>query len=487
VNPGWQDRVVAVLPGTPTRLLLDYTRLHELDLDSGRLSRERIAPVDGAPIWFADRSGDARLVRAFELDEKRLRTLVRNGDDTIWTEVATHRVDALPVFVPLTGDPLDAHRLYAIGAGAGGTLGLYGWTTTAGELDDTPIAPLRPGLLGVVQNPQRTEIYGLRYLAADGIEWLDPAYAEVERRVAAALPNRAIRILSVSDGLRRVVVGAGAENGPGDYYVYDRQDGALLPLGSAYRNWPDHPIAAVRAVQISGADGERFDAYLSAPAARVTDADRRAAIVIPRADGFPHDFFDFDPLVQILNQRGYAVLQLHDRRRLRFPDEAAAELYDWTPAPPDDVLAATDWLVGEGFAPAGRVCVVGLGFGGYTALMAAAVASNRYACVVSANGPTNLDLLAQNWRYLALPVNPEQQLSPVNRADTLDAPVLLVHGADNKLVAPDHARSMRARLERLDHSPEYLELEAEDHELSTLEAQAAFLRTLLAFVGEHLD
>jgi len=136
---------------------------------------------------------------------------------------------------------------------------------------------------------------------------------------------------------------------------------------------------------------------------------------------------------------------------------------------------------------AGRVCAVGLGYGGYTALMAAAFAKDSYACVASANGPTNLDLLGQNPRYAALPVNPEPQSSPVNHVTSIVAPVLLVHGADNRLVTPDHARGMRARLDRLDRRVEYLELEAEDHELSTVEAQTTFLRTLLAFLGEHLD
>jgi len=264
-SPVWRDRLVAILPATKTRLLLEYSAtLYELDLDSERLSRVHRPLLDDAHFWFADRGGEARLLRAIAWNEKVQRMLVRNGEATTWTEVASHRTDALPVFVPLTFDRVEADRIHVVSAHTNGTLGLYGWRTTTGAFDEAPIAPLREGLLGVVSNPQRTEIYGLRYLAADGhVEWLDPDHAEVERRIAAALPDRVIRVLSVSDELRRVVVAARTPNGPGDYYVYDRQDGALLPLGAAYRDWPDHPIAPVRTVQIRGADGASFDAYLS--------------------------------------------------------------------------------------------------------------------------------------------------------------------------------------------------------------------------------
>ena len=112
-------------------------------------------------------------------------------------------------------------------------------------------------------------------------------------------------------------------------------------------------------------------------------------------------------------------------------------------------------LVENGIIDSSRICIAGISYGGYAALMGGALTPDLYKCVVSINGVTNLVDMYQYDKYehghthdvvaymeMQFAANAAGKVdkkimngrSPDNYADSFTAPVLLVHAENDKIV-----------------------------------------------------
>lgn len=167
---------------------------------------------------------------------------------------------------------------------------------------------------------------------------------------------------------------------------------------------------------------------------------------------------DFPALAEYLAGHGYAVAM---------PDYRKAPAHPF-PAARDDVLAATTWLRGRG-AELGidpsRVAFIGRSAGAQLAFSVAdAMRGPAVRGVASLYGPLDL-----RWGY-AHPGNPRvlagratlraylggnpkdvpaayDAASPIQHVDAASPPALLIHGARDELVSPEHAERFAARME----------------------------------------
>lgn len=75
--------------------------------------------------------------------------------------------------------------------------------------------------------------------------------------------------------------------------------------------------------------------------------------------------------------------------------------------------------------------------------------------------------------------------SPALRAAEADAPVLLLHGLDDTVVPFEQSRMMASALERAGRPHQLIELEGEDHWLSTNETRQRMLAETVRFLETH--
>jgi dipeptidyl aminopeptidase/acylaminoacyl peptidase len=142
----------------------------------------------------------------------------------------------------------------------------------------------------------------------------------------------------------------------------------------------------------------------------------------------------------------------------------------------DDVTDGTRWLAAEGYADAGRICIVGWAYGGYAAQMGAVKEPALYACAVSIAGVSDLrDRIGWFRNYLNGRIYTRnigdgwkdkkslEENSPVNGAGRIKVPVLLAHGTKDRVVDIRQSRDMAAALKRAGKSFQYVELEDADH------------------------
>ena len=80
-----------------------------------------------------------------------------------------------------------------------------------------------------------------------------------------------------------------------------------------------------------------------------------------------------------------------------------------------------------------------------------------------------------------------KQTSPTNLSDSFSAPVLLIHGTDDRVVDVKHSRRMHNALTKADKPVEYVELEDGTHSLHIEENRIAALRAMEQFLATHLQ
>ena len=122
-----------------------------------------------------------------------------------------------------------------------------------------------------------------------------------------------------------------------------------------------------------------------------------AAVVFPHGGPYYRDYWGYDELVQLMANRGYAVLQLNFRGSTGYGQEwRKAGHRAWARVVRDDIAAGAHWLVSQGIADAARMCIVGWSYGGYAALIAAVKEPQLYRCAVSIAGVSDMSQLARD-------------------------------------------------------------------------------------------
>jgi len=161
----------------------------------------------------------------------------------------------------------------------------------------------------------------------------------------------------------------------------------------------------------------------------------------------------------------------------------------------DDVCNGAKYLVDKGLADSDKLCIDGGSAGGYTTLGALAF-KDVFKAGCSLYGVADLSLLASDThkfesRYLDGLVGkyPEQKdiyekRSPILSVDTLNCPILLLQGDEDKIVPPNQAEEMhKALLEK--GIPTCLKIyEGEQHGFRKSENIEDALDSELAFYGK---
>lgn len=353
----------------------------------------------------------------------------------------------------------------------------------------------------LMRAPQMGEVIGIRGgLMGDSAEGIwHPGYKALQAGIDRALPGRANTLLQFSaDGARYLLHSIG--NGePGQYLVGQRKDGTLSVLADTYPGLAEATLPRKTAHVARARDGIELPVILTLPRGR--DPQRLPTVLLPHGGPISEDTMEFDPWVQFLADRGYAVLQVNFRGSSGFGhSHMQAGLKRWGLEMQDDLSDALQWLIQRGTADPARVCIVGGSYGGYAALMGVAKTPELYRCAVSFAGVTDLlDLEMHQRDFVNGAAVFSQQIgsawgdrdqlkatSPVRLADKIQAPVLLIHGTADLSVPFSQGKDMASALKRAGKRYRFIEQEDGDHHLGQQVHRTQFFRELEAFLAEHL-
>ncbi|MGB3740182.1 MAG: alpha/beta fold hydrolase [Pontixanthobacter sp.] len=467
------------------------------DLDKVGKFYEVQSPRQGVWHWEVDNAGVVRVGMGWQ--GNRLRVYYRSdADDDLELVAKVNRDDEDETFWSSAQIVAGTDTCYVLTEDDDGRVGLRMFDYSTGKVTDT-----------VYQHPE----YDLTSAAfskgkpiaayyaddRDQVVWFDKQREATHRTVRAALTEDEVWIPAMSDDGKRALIWAGGESDPGVLYYYDAEAGRVDELAQMRSNLDFRQLAKPRPVTISARDGTPIRSYLTLPRGR----EIRGLPLIVMPHGGPYgvrDKLDYDDWVQLLANRGYAVLQPNYRGSGGY-GEAFFELGTGQigRSMQDDLDDAMDWAVTQGIADPGRVCIVGGSYGGYAAMWAVIRNPERYRCAASWSGVTDWDsILKYDSQFLSRkgiqafrervegdPSFDLDTVSPYRLADTLSRPLLLAQGGEDTVVPVSQYDKMRKAARDAPVKPELLLIEDEDHSFTSEETETKWFDALTGFLARH--
>jgi dipeptidyl aminopeptidase/acylaminoacyl peptidase len=251
-------------------------------------------------------------------------------------------------------------------------------------------------------------------------------------------------------------------------------------------------------------DGLEIPAYLTVPRGS-SGKNLPLVVMIHGGPWVAGDEWYWNPEVQFLASRGYAVLQPNYRGTTHYGwKHFSSSFKQWGLAMQDDVTDSVRWAIDEGVADPKRVCIYGASYGGYATMMGLAKEPQLFKCGINYVGVTDLDLfLSATWSDFAYSEFLKYQMkdmfgdasrdrerlkatSPVELASRITAPVLMAYGAQDVRVVPEHGTRMKAALERQGRPPEWMMVEGEGHGFREPKNQVMFYGAMEKFLERNI-
>jgi dipeptidyl aminopeptidase/acylaminoacyl peptidase len=331
----------------------------------------------------------------------------------------------------------------------------------------------------------------------------DDAFARDLERIGEVLPEGEYGFRSMTEDDRYVLVAVDSDVDPSSTYVYDRETGEAELL---YRTRPEVPteqMAAMRPVRYTARDGIEIPAYLTVP--QGVEAKDLAVVVLPHGGPWARDFWGFDGFAQFLANRGYAVLMPNFRGSTGYGKEFLnLGNEQWgTGTMQHDISDGVQWLIDQGIADPEKVAIMGGSYGGYATLAGLAFTPDLYAAGVDIVGPSNIITLLNSippyWKPmqklfavrvgdLSDPADLERMeaQSPLNSADAITAPLLVIQGANDPRVKQAESDQIVVALRDKGQPVEYLVAANEGHGFANEDNNLAMFAKIEQFLATHL-
>ena len=164
----------------------------------------------------------------------------------------------------------------------------------------------------------------------------------------------------------------------------------------------------------------------------------------------------------------------------------------------DDALTCARYVIDRGIADPARVAITGRSYGGYLTLAALVRFPGVFAAGVDVCGMSDLLTFYRDtepWIAAAAvtkygdPIHDREllaDLSPLARAERIDAPLLVVHGELDTNVPVGESVQIVAALRALGRPVEFLPVPGEGHEYRRVDSRRLVVHRMLEFLGQHL-
>ncbi len=340
------------------------------------------------------------------------------------------------------------------------------------------------------------------YLAFDGTKtrpvMFDPRLQSVFGKVYRAFPKLDVTLVDSTPDFSKFIVVTRGNGESGTYYSIDMAQFRADPIG--YERPLIHPdqVGPVSTVEYKSGDGLDLDGILTLPPGR--EPKNLPVVMLPHGGPYAHDIETFDWWAQAFASRGYAVFQPNFRgstnRDMAFRNAGDGQ---WGRTMQTDISDALAELVKRGVADPKRACIMGASYGGYAALAGVTLQRGLYRCAVAVAPVSDLEdmywlnftesgknrMTRRNYLEALGERSKFGEVSPRRHAGNADAPILLIHGKDDTVVAYNQSTLMADALRSAGKPYELVTLSEEDHWLSKAATRMQMLEESMRFVQKY--
>lgn len=326
----------------------------------------------------------------------------------------------------------------------------------------------------------------------------DSKMKTIHRQLAKAFKGRTMDIVSSTRDGSELMVRVTSDVNPGEYYFFNNET-KKASFFWANMSWIDPRLLRPMLLdEVVTEDGFTLTVRLTLP-----EGDGPAPLIV-HPHGGPHgvaDRWEFNREVQLLANRGFAVLQVNMRGSGDSGERFVSAGYkEWGGKMIDDIAVATRWAMDHPKIDGSRVCAYGASYGAYAAYMLAIREPDLLKCTAGYVGVYDLNIMyttgdiPKGWggkSYLerAIGTDPAQleAFSPTKHADKIKANTMLVHGEADVRAPIEHAYAMRKALKKAGKDVEWIEINQSGHGAFSMRSKMELYEGLLSFLDANLN
>ncbi len=446
--------------------------------------------------WFASPDGEIRL--ALTSDSVQESILYRASEAAPFKEVM--RNDFETAFIPMGFVKGSNTNIYALSNDNRDKLSLVEYDAANGK----EVRNIYEDKLGDLNfegysSIRQEVLYTSSFVNRNQKNVLNPTLKEVYAVLKKKFPDMEITFLDNDINLNGFIIRAYSDVHPGEYYYYNKNSKELKPLIADNPKLKDLAMYPMEEVSYLSRDNRTIHAYVTYPSKQR----KNSPVVVLVHDG-PNrrTEWGFDPEVQFLANRGYTVFQVNYRGSVGYgKDFWTAGFKEWGGKIQSDITDGVAWLIHQGIADKDRIAIMGAGFGGYSALYAAAFNSTLYRCAISSSGYSNMFTYFREipphlkhyvqlyYRIIGNPAKESelfQAISPIFHADKVRIPVLYFQGGKDKFTSVTDANQFVGKLKNNQIPVRYIFKKDEGKRFRNEENVVEYYQEIEQFLAEYL-
>jgi dipeptidyl aminopeptidase/acylaminoacyl peptidase len=307
-------------------------------------------------------------------------------------------------------------------------------------------------------------------------------------------------IESYSSDLQTFIISTTSDTKVTTYHMYHRPTKKITLLCCARPELAKYPLQPMQCIDIKSRDGLTLHSYLTLPCTGQTT--NLPLVLLVHGGPWSADHWGFSSIVQLLANRGYAVLQVNFRGSSDFGKTFLnAGNKEWGGKMHDDLIDAIMWAMQQKIADPHRIAIMGGSYGGYAALCGAAFTPDVFSCAVDLFGMCNLFTRITNaapylqpWlatlnKRVGDPVADADLLrarSPIFSADHIKIPMFIAQGENDPRCTMVQSIEITQALKKNNVACEYMVFENEGHGLAKPENRLKMFGAIEQFLAKYL-
>jgi len=332
------------------------------------------------------------------------------------------------------------------------------------------------------------------------LKFLDKIAEDRYNRIKKELGDYEVVITGTNKDEDKFLVRTYSDRSLGAYYFYDMNTDKLTKVAEVSPWINEKELSIQKPIQYTSRDGLTINGYLTLPNGK--EAKNLPVVINPHGGPWARDNWGYNPEIQFLANRGYAVLQMNFRGSTGYGKKFwEASFREWGLKMQDDISDGVKWLVDQGIADPKKVAIYGGSYGGYATLAGITYTPDLYTCAVDYVGVSNMFTFMKTippyWEpfrkmMYEMVGDPEkdkelfEKVSPVFHADKIKAPLFIAQGRKDPRVNVDESDQMVDALKKRGIEVEYMVKDNEGHGFRNQENRYDFYGAMEKFFGKYL-
>ena len=313
-------------------------------------------------------------------------------------------------------------------------------------------------------------------------------------------PGYEVAVASENDDETKRTIWVGSDRVTGRFYYQEDGKDELQLLCDRTPWLKEEQLAEMKPITYTSRDGMTIHGYLTLPKGRA--AKDLPVVVNPHGGPWARDSWGFNPEVQFMANRGYAVLQMNFRGSTGFGRKYwEASFKQWGKTMQNDITDGVEWLVKQGIADPKRVAIYGGSYGGYATLAGITFTPEVYACAVDYVGVSNMftfmNTVPPYWEpfkkmMYEMVGDPKadslllRDASPVFFVDRIKCPLFIAQGATDPRVNKAESDQVVEALKARGVEVQYMVKDNEGHGFRNEENRFEFYGAMEKFLEQHI-